>query len=149
MSDGKVYGVAKDTTSQDAIMDALRYTHYYSQVNQRSILSSGPIKVNEESLIILDEDIITKARKESERRIKVETEAIYKYELLKKQMSVIPFKIGDVAYHKEYGNVLIKGVSLRELSINGYAIITTKGEYVVEQNEILPINDTTRTLYGK
>lgn len=73
---------------------------------------------------------------------------------LKEIWDNLPFKEGDVAFHKEYGNVLIKsviyGTTEEELEDIKYSIITCKDGYKkASYNELIPISEATKVLYAK
>jgi hypothetical protein len=109
-------------------------------------------KFTSHPLIMQDESELSRAIQESENKIDQLQKEMDKYKFVAEEIKKMGFKIGDVAFHKEHGNVIVKGVALQaegELFICGYAIICRKGEYVVEQNELVPISETTKILYGR
>lgn len=66
----------------------------------------------------------------------------------------LQFQEGDVAFHRNFGNILIKGAHLniderKETAVN-YSIITSKGIIqVVPLDSIVPISEATKILFGK
>lgn len=75
---------------------------------------------------------------------------------LEKQIAVedkikdLPFQIGDAVFHKEYGNMIITGIDIIENTeeLVRYITIGRMGEKIVPAKECLPVNETTKVLYG-
>lgn len=67
--------------------------------------------------------------------------------------ATLPFKVGDAAFHKEYGNVLISNILMDDNLSNDttqYVIITNKGsQREVPMKEVMPISEATKILFGK
>lgn len=66
----------------------------------------------------------------------------------------LPFREGDVAFHKTYGNVLIKSIIYGEkdedLEKIDYRVFTlNNGVAQVSYKDLIPISETTSLLYGK
>lgn len=63
----------------------------------------------------------------------------------------LPFKSGDVAFHKTYGNVLIRGVTLNRTNFDDskYSIVTQDITINVGIDELVPISEATKVLFGK
>lgn len=79
---------------------------------------------------------------------------IARLEQVKVLWNNLPFKEGDVAFHKEYGNILVKsieyGTTEDELEDIKYNVITChKGTVKVSFREVIPITETTKLLYEK
>ena len=66
-------------------------------------------------------------------------------------IDALPFKEGDAAHHKDYGNVLVKMIRCDESNFEKtvYDIVSTKGQATVNYKELIPINNATKILYGK
>lgn len=67
-------------------------------------------------------------------------------------ISNLPFKAGDAAFHRAFGNVLIQGVLLNSGNYqnSSYCILLTSGKRgQAPLNELLPISEATKVLYGK
>lgn len=105
----------------------------------------------EQSFSLTDVEQIDKVIEESEQSILKAKENIAQAEKLKEDLKNLKFSIGDVAFHQEYGNVIVKGIELdrKHTTIKGYLIVGRKGEFRVEQNTLLPLNETTKVLYGR
>lgn len=105
----------------------------------------------QESFSLTDVSQIDKAIAESEQQIATAKESIAQAEKLKDDLKNLKFGLGDVAFHQEHGNVIIKGIELdrKHTTIKGYLIVGRKGEFRVEQNTLLPLNETTKVLYGR
>jgi TolA-binding protein len=104
----------------------------------------------EKSKVLTDVKQIEKAKEEARKAIEQHKKQIEECEALENELSSIPFSIGDVAFHKEYGNVIIKGYELSKdmKSFTGYAVVSKGGEFRVAKNTILPYSETTKVLYG-
>lgn len=66
----------------------------------------------------------------------------------------LPFKEGDVAFHKQFGNVLIKsidyGSSEEDLEKVEYRVYTTNhAVQTISYKDLIPISEATTLLYGK
>jgi fructose-specific phosphotransferase system component IIB len=152
-------GVAQ--APQDHTMDAAKYMlhrseleklkqEFIAQKEMYETKTSG--KFPRHAVVLHDFDELVQAAKNAQQKIESLQKELTQYENLAEQIKEMKFKIGDVAYHKDYGNVVVKGVSIgndKDAIVCGYAIVCRKGEYTVEQNELLPINETTKVLYGK
>jgi hypothetical protein len=68
-------------------------------------------------------------------------------ELLEK-LKLSKFKVGDFIFHQKFGNAMVMDLKLYKSGV-AYDIQHTGGRETVEESEILPYNDTTKTLYGK
>jgi len=79
---------------------------------------------------------------------------------LKEKLKDLKFKSGDVAFHKDFGNVLVRQVLMKDdyslgrdyTGIEGdfaYEIITLEGPQVVATDDVLPITELNKVLYGK
>lgn len=62
-------------------------------------------------------------------------------------VSTCKFSVGQVAHHKEYGNVLITDIRIRGKCVV-YLVQSTKGEQVVAESYLIPFTPNTNTLYG-
>ncbi len=63
----------------------------------------------------------------------------------------LPFKMGDAAFHKDYGNVLITGISINQDSFTDskYAIRAVNGDFRVNVKDLVPITEATKALFGR
>ena len=63
----------------------------------------------------------------------------------------LPFKMGDVAFHKDYGNVLITGISVHQDNFeeSKYAIRSLNGDFRVNVKDLVPITEATKALFGR
>lgn len=68
---------------------------------------------------------------------------------LQERAEQLPFKIGDAIFVKDIGNVIINGITLDDNSEFYYETLGTSGTNFVKAVEALPINETTKVLYGK
>lgn len=79
---------------------------------------------------------------------------------LKEKLKDLQFKVGDVAFHKDYGNVLVRQVLMKDdyslgrdfTGVEGdfaYEIVTMEGPMVVPTSDLVPITEMTKALYGK
>ncbi len=145
----------------DHSMDAAKYMLHRSELEKlkqefMAQKEEYAAKVNgkfpRHSVVLNDFDELRQAAIAAKQKMDALQKELEQYETLAQQIQEMKFKIGDVAYHKDYGNVVIKGVAIgndKDMIVCGYAILCRKGEYTVEQNELLPINETTKVLYGK
>lgn len=89
-------------------------------------------------------------------------EDLVKYKQLLEKIDTLKFKAGDVAFHKNYGNVLVREVIIKDnysmviardiQAVDGdfcYEIVTLNGPVVVPVDELLPITEMNKVLYGK
>lgn len=92
-----------------------------------------------ESKILTDVKQIEKAKEEARKAIEQYRKQIEECEALENELNSIPFSIGDIAFHKEHGNVIIKGYELAKdlKSFTGYFVISKDGEYVVPKSSII------------
>lgn len=69
----------------------------------------------------------------------------------KEEYESLTFKSGDVAFHKQYGNVLIRGVTLNKINFEAsrYSIVTQDIMVSVALDELVPISEATKVLFGK
>lgn len=104
----------------------------------------------EKSKVLTDVKQIEKAKEEARKAIEQHKKQIEECEALENELNNIPFSIGDVAFHKEHGNVIIKGYELAKdlKSFTGYVVVSKGGEYRVPKNSVLPYGETTKVLYG-
>lgn len=65
-------------------------------------------------------------------------------------LDTLEFREGDVAVHKEYGNVLVKAIEVDETNLENskYVVVGIRQQTKVPYKDLMPLNDTTRTLYG-
>jgi len=79
---------------------------------------------------------------------------------LKEKLKDLKFKSGDVAFHKDFGNVLVRQVLMKDdyslgrdfTGVEGdfaYEIVTMDGPQVVATEDLLPITELNKVLYGK
>lgn len=67
-------------------------------------------------------------------------------------ISNLPFRAGDAAFHRVFGNVLVQGVLLNsgDHENSSYCILLTSGKRgQAPLNELLPISEATKVLYSK
>ena len=83
-------------------------------------------------------------------------EAKRKSEKIQEALSFIqslPFRVGDAAFHRSLGNVLVNGVIVNSgdnYNNSSYSITTLNGKRgQVPLNELVPISEATKILYGK
>jgi hypothetical protein len=100
---------------------------------------------------IFTSEEIVQARKAALDHIRKLQEEVDKYDRLIQFVDKLPFKEGDAAFHKDHGNVLVAGVALNETTENStYSVITKKGNrYSVKVEELMPISEATKVLFGK
>jgi len=67
--------------------------------------------------------------------------------------ATLPFKVGDAAFHKDYGNVLINNILMDDTLSNEttqYVVVTNKGsQRELPIREVVPISEATKILFGK
>lgn len=65
----------------------------------------------------------------------------------------LPFRVGDAAFHRSFGNVLVNGVVLNSgegYQNSSYSITMMSGKRgQVPLDELVPISEATKILYGK
>lgn len=94
---------------------------------------------------------VQQARKAVSEQIKKLQNDLEKYDELVKFMDELPFKEGDAAFHKDHGNVLVSGVVLNETVQNStYSVVLKTGRKLqVKTDELMPISEATKVLFGK
>lgn len=111
--------------------------------DQLGNVASNPIVTEED----LKEDL--KRCKESYKLLEAQKKAI---EEGLEFMQNLPFKSGDAAFHRGLGNVLVQGImfNIGTFENSSYVIIMSSGKRgQVPLNELLPISEATKVLYGK
>lgn len=108
-------------------------------------------KILKESKIVSTPQDVSQRLKELKDQKNLIEDQIQNLEQAEAFLDSLAFKEGDVAFHKEHGNVLVKGVVLDEVILENthYMIVSTKTQVKVPYKELLPVNNTTKTLYGK
>lgn len=95
-------------------------------------------------------DFLRKSREHAKAVIKQNLDTIEKLDKLEIQIEQSPYKPGDVAFHKELGNVIIEGYALNADDNQIVLRVTNaKQRIVVSATELAPISSTTKLLYGK
>ncbi len=63
----------------------------------------------------------------------------------------LPFRLGDAAFHKDYGNVIIKTITVNkdDLEASQYVVVTVEKQAKVNVKELVPITDATKALFGR
>lgn len=84
-------------------------------------------------------------------KIKHYTESLAKLEKAKEFYDGLPFRLGDAAFHKDHGNVLIKSITVNQedLEDSHYVIVGIDKQYKVPIKELVPINEATKALFGR
>lgn len=100
---------------------------------------------------VLTREEIVKYREELSKNIEQQQKQLEKYNDLLKFVDGLPFKEGDVAFHKDYGNVIINGICINETVENStYSVVIKTGNKMhVPIKDLMPISDATKVLYGK
>lgn len=94
-----------------------------------------------------------------EHRLEMNKIQILEIEATLEELKKLNFKAGDVAFHKEYGNILIRNIKIGD-SYSGMTheslhnkivadIVTTTGGGCVLASELLPLTDATKILYQR
>ena len=66
-------------------------------------------------------------------------------------ISTLPFQEGDVAFHKDYGNVIVDeiAININSPEESSYYIIARGTKCNVPYKELVPISEATKILYSK
>ena len=89
-----------------------------------------------------------------ERKIKDLQSRLQRLKDCKQVYDSLPFGEGDVCFHKEHGNVLIRKIEFGQETDNfediKYVIVTITGRaYPVSYKDVVAITPATKAIYGK
>lgn len=91
--------------------------------------------------------------KDLEAKAKDIADRISRLKEVKKIHKELPFKEGDVAFHAEYGNILVKSIQFgppeSDFEIKYIVVDMNAKTHTVEWKTLLPITEATKALYGK
>lgn len=118
---------------------------------------SGPVKVTKyrrltspmyNKTVTLEQRIADLEKKKSE----VENK-IARMKEIKHVFDTLPFKEGDVAFHPDYGNVIIKAIQYGPAESDfediKYNVVTLNGTVSKSYKEFVEISEATKVLFGK
>lgn len=102
-------------------------------------------------ILVTEEDIKDDIQRcdKAFREISLKKEQLQKAQ---KFISELPFKAGDAAFHRNLGNVLVQGVLFNsgDHDNSSYVILMTSGKRgQIPLNELVPISEATKVLYGR
>lgn len=94
---------------------------------------------------------IQQAKKAVQDQIRIKQDELTRYDEMLSFIDTLEFKEGDVAFHKDHGNVIVSGLTLHEaVQDSQYVIVTKTGRKIaVATKDLLPISEATKVLYGK
>jgi len=142
-------------SSRDAVRkltEQLKQMEYDRKVGKPVYIQDGDTMVAKKGRTISIRDLqeISKQKTTIKETMSALQKSLESYEQLESKIDSLLFKIGDAAFVKHLGNVVITGIDFDESNLNAVSYITigTTGTRVVAAAEVLPINDTTKVLYG-
>mgnify|MGYP003388718203 CR=1 FL=1 len=134
-------GVAKQATKENHALDASRYAIDRFIMDERSP-SNGEFIDNLQYL--------KQAREHAKLSIKKHLDEIEFLDKIENEIEQSPYKVGDVAFHKELGNIIVEGYAVdadkKEMVLR---VTNAKKRDVVRAVDLAPISSTTKLLYGK